>query len=87
MSLERVDPEMETGQSRLFSESEHFRNSMLRKYKLDGAYDEMFSAEGEVRPHYRRLMEMFARMPQEEDRKSTRLNSSHSSPSRMPSSA
>ena len=66
MSLEQVGPETETGQSRLFSDSEHFRNSMLRKYKLDSAYDEMFSAEGEVRPHYRRLMEMFAHMPQEE---------------------
>src|SRR5579875_2674898 len=66
MSLDRVTPEMEDSQSRLFSESEQFRNSMLRKYKLDGAYDEMFTAEGEPRPHYRRLLDMFAQMPEEE---------------------
>ncbi len=76
MSLERLSPErlspdgtdaaMDSGQSRLFNDAEQFRSSMLGKYVLDGAYDEMFTAEGEARPHYRRLLEMFARMPQEE---------------------
>ena len=69
MSLERLSPagaEMEHGQSQLFNDAEHFRNSMLRKYVLDGAYDEMFTAEGEARAHYRRLLDMFAHMPQEE---------------------
>src|ERR1700742_4574407 len=61
-----MSPVAEKGQSPLFNESEHFRNSMLHRYKLGGAYDEMFTAEGETRPHYRRLLEMFARMPQEE---------------------
>jgi uncharacterized circularly permuted ATP-grasp superfamily protein len=57
---------MQAGQSRLFSEQETFRNSILRHYKLDGAYDEMFSAEGDTRPQYQRLLEMFAGMPQDE---------------------
>ncbi|MDQ1693465.1 MAG: hypothetical protein QOH85_1000, partial [Acidobacteriaceae bacterium] len=58
--------EMETGQSRLFSEQDTFRNSILRHYKLDAPFDEMFTAEGETRPQYQRLLEMFARMPQDE---------------------
>jgi uncharacterized circularly permuted ATP-grasp superfamily protein len=39
---------------------------MLRKYLLDHVYDEMFTADGETRPHYRQLLEMFAQMPREE---------------------
>src|SRR5882757_4646905 len=66
MSPDSMSPATESGQSPLFSEAEHFRNSMLRKYKLGGAYDEMLTAEGEIRPHYRRLLEMFANMPEGE---------------------
>lgn len=58
--------ETEMGQSRLFSEQDGYRSAILRRYQLDGAYDEMFARTGEVRPHYQRLLEMFARMPQAE---------------------
>ena len=38
----------------------------IGQYLLDGAYDEMFAAEGELHPHYSPLVEMLTGMPQEE---------------------
>ncbi len=35
-------------------------------YQCDGFYDEMFSAPGVVRPHYRKLLERFSEMDSEE---------------------
>ena len=67
---------------------------MIRTY-----YDEMYDGAGQVRPHYREFARWLADTPAELlaqrrreadlllDRKSTRLNSSHSHASRMPSSA
>ena len=39
---------------------------VLREYVLDRAFDEMFTAEGEIRPHYRSLLDTFVSLPQEE---------------------
>ena len=38
----------------------------LRNYFLDQAYDEMFDADGKVRPHYRLLLDTFSGLPEEE---------------------
>ena len=38
----------------------------LRNYFLDQAYDEMFDADGNVRPHYRLLLDTFSGLPEEE---------------------
>ena len=40
-----------------------------RNYLMDGAYDEMFSAEGPVREHYLRVLETFTSLPAEEIRR------------------
>jgi len=40
--------------------------ALLDKYKPGDFFDEMFSAEGEVRPHYAALFERFQNMDQEE---------------------
>ncbi|WP_373283897.1 circularly permuted type 2 ATP-grasp protein [Silvibacterium dinghuense] len=39
---------------------------MLREYFLDGAFDEMFTPEGEIRPHYEALLAVLASLPPEE---------------------
>lgn len=39
---------------------------MFENYKLDGFFDEMFEAPGQPRPHYRRLLERFELLSQEE---------------------
>lgn len=39
---------------------------VLREYVLDKAFDEMFTADGEIRPHYRSLLETYVGMPNEE---------------------
>lgn len=39
----------------------HFHN-----YQTEGYFDEMFEASGEARPHYRKLMERFERLDEEE---------------------
>ncbi len=44
-------------------------NPALRDYFLDDAFDEMFDAEGTVRPHYRALLEAFQNMPEQELRR------------------
>jgi uncharacterized circularly permuted ATP-grasp superfamily protein len=41
----------------------------LRDYFLDHAYDEMFDAAGDVRPHYKVLLEAFQNMPEQELRR------------------
>ena len=44
-------------------------NSTLRDYFLDEAFDEMFDANREVRPHYRALLQNFHDMPEPELRR------------------
>jgi uncharacterized circularly permuted ATP-grasp superfamily protein len=43
-----------------------FNNPLLRDYLLDGAYDEMFSPDGMIRPHYEALLQVLTTMPREE---------------------
>ena len=40
--------------------------AFVHGYSLDGAFDEMLTAQGEVRPHYRPLYEALAHLPQDE---------------------
>ena len=51
--------------------------STMFRVKLEGGHDVLATISGKMRKHYIRIL----------DRKSTRLNSSHVSESRMPSSA
>jgi len=51
------------------SVSLHNSNPALRDYFLDDAYDEMFDAAGEVRPHYQVLLDAFQNMPEQELRR------------------
>ena len=46
--------------------SPQFEQSSLKNYALDHAYDEMFSGSGELRAHYRPLLEHFSALPAEE---------------------
>lgn len=43
-----------------------FDNPLLRDYLLDGAYDEMFSHDGAIRPHYEALLQVLTTLPREE---------------------
>jgi uncharacterized circularly permuted ATP-grasp superfamily protein len=43
-----------------------FDNPMLREYFLDEAFDEMFSADGAIRPQYAALLDVLTRLPREE---------------------
>src|ERR1700679_1183426 len=43
-----------------------FDSRDLRDYFLGHAFDEMFAPNGEVRPHYRLLLETFCGLPEEE---------------------
>jgi uncharacterized circularly permuted ATP-grasp superfamily protein len=43
--------------------------NLFRDYALDGAYDEMFGAEGKPRPHYQALFEMLLDLPADEMRR------------------
>jgi uncharacterized circularly permuted ATP-grasp superfamily protein len=43
-----------------------FDNPLLREYFLDGAFDEMFTLDGAIRPHYAALLEVISSMPREE---------------------
>jgi uncharacterized circularly permuted ATP-grasp superfamily protein len=43
-----------------------FDNPLLRDYLLDGAYDEMFSPDGVIRPHYEALLQVLTMLPREE---------------------
>ncbi len=46
--------------------SSGFDSPVLREYFLDQAYDEMFTADREVRPQYRQILDAFANLPPEE---------------------
>jgi uncharacterized circularly permuted ATP-grasp superfamily protein len=48
------------------AESRRFQTEALRNYFLDHAFDEMFAPNGEVRSHYRALLDTFADLPEEE---------------------
>ena len=43
-----------------------FDHPFLHNYFLDHAYDEMFEADGSIRPHYRLLLETFTGLPHQE---------------------
>ena len=42
------------------------RRLALDSYVFDGAYDEMFAAPHEVRPHYEQVLDIFSTLSQEE---------------------
>jgi uncharacterized circularly permuted ATP-grasp superfamily protein len=44
----------------------HAQNPLLREYCLDRAYDEMFGADGEIRPQYESLLKVLTSLPPEE---------------------
>ncbi|QNI33297.1 circularly permuted type 2 ATP-grasp protein [Alloacidobacterium dinghuense] len=44
----------------------HSQNPLLREYCLDRAYDEMFGADGEIRPQYEALLKVLTSLPPEE---------------------
>jgi uncharacterized circularly permuted ATP-grasp superfamily protein len=44
----------------------HAQNPLLREYNLDHAYDEMFGADGEIRPQYEALLKVLTSLPPEE---------------------
>ena len=46
--------------------SQRFETGFLRDYFLDHAFDEMFEPNGEIRPHYKLLLQTFTDLPQEE---------------------
>ena len=43
-----------------------FGNPLLKDYVLDNTYDEMFTEDGLVRPHYAEVLETFLNLPEEE---------------------
>ena len=43
-----------------------FDNPLLREYFLDGAFDEMFTPDGAIRPHYEALLKVLTTLPREE---------------------
>jgi uncharacterized circularly permuted ATP-grasp superfamily protein len=43
-----------------------FDNRLLREYFLDDAFDEMFTQEGSIRPHYAALLKVLSDLPREE---------------------
>ncbi len=46
--------------------AQRFADPFLRDYFLDGAYDEMFTPEGEIRPQYKLLLDTYRSLPVEE---------------------
>ncbi len=46
--------------------AQRFADPFLREYFLDGAYDEMFTPEGEIRPQYKLLLDTYRSLPNEE---------------------
>jgi len=44
----------------------HSQNPLLREYSLDHAYDEMFGADGGIRPQYEALLKVLTSLPPEE---------------------
>ena len=51
------------------AEPSQFASATMRDYFLDEAFDEMFDANREVRPHYRALLQTFHDMPEAELRR------------------
>ena len=43
-----------------------FGNPLLKDYVLDSTYDEVFTEDGLVRPHYAEVLETFLNLPPEE---------------------
>src|SRR5580692_1629282 len=43
-----------------------FVNELLKDYVLDSTFDEMFTEDGVVRPHYAEVLETFLNLPPEE---------------------
>ena len=43
-----------------------FGNPLLKDYHLDNTFDEMFTEDGLVRPHYAEVLETFLNLPPEE---------------------
>ena len=43
-----------------------FDSRLLREYFLDDAYDEMFTSDGAIRPHYAALLKVLSDLPREE---------------------
>lgn len=43
-----------------------FDHPLLREYFLDSAFDEMFAADGSIRPHYEALLKVLTSLPREE---------------------
>ncbi len=43
-----------------------FDNPLLREYFLDDAFDEMFTLDGSIRPHYAALLDTLSKLPREE---------------------
>lgn len=50
-------------------DEQQLASNPLSKYRLDGAFDEMFSACGKPRPHYQALHDLLLRLPVEEMRR------------------
>jgi uncharacterized circularly permuted ATP-grasp superfamily protein len=48
------------------TQSSQFEHAALKNYLLDHAYDEMFTALGDLHPHCEPLLEHFASLPTEE---------------------
>lgn len=44
----------------------HSQNPLLRDYCIDRPYDEMFAADGEIRPQYKALLKLLTSLPPEE---------------------
>ena len=45
---------------------DEFDSRLLREYFLDDAYDEMFTPDGAIRPHYAALLKVLSDLPREE---------------------
>jgi len=46
--------------------SQHFDHPAMKQYFLDDICDEMFTVDGQIRPHYRAVLETFLGLPREE---------------------
>ena len=80
--MSSMKDKMHTGELYLPGDEEIMRHQLKR---LDRLYDFNMTRPTELKKREEMLREMFAEIG--EDRKSTRLNSSHSTTPRMPSSA
>jgi uncharacterized circularly permuted ATP-grasp superfamily protein len=51
------------------AQTTQFEHTALKNYRLDRAYDEMFSGPGVLHPHYQPLLEHFSSLPADELRR------------------